>query len=411
MSEPQFSPSSAASPSQPAAPMPPPTPIVAKPPSASVAAGAARFSLLNVALTFSFLFNCLAVLVLAIVCFGVLTLKGSLDPDSLANSPLNETVHSGSATAKNKIAIVEIDGVIMEGLLHYPHKQIEQAVEDDHVKAVVLRINSPGGSITASDDLHRRIVNLRDGKTPGKNAPMKPVIVSMGSLAASGGYYIAAPGQTLLAERTTMTGSIGVYSAFPNVYGLAKDHGVSMITIKQGQIKDSGSPFKEMSEQERRVWQDMVDHAYLEFIHVVETGRPQLKDQLLKEFTIAPTPEQEKLHHPEPKGSYKRYLADGGIYTADKALEKGLIDQIGYLDDAIAVAQKAAGLGSDFKVIQYEKPMSLVKLLLNLKAKAPNTGLLDPGQVKNGFVPRLWYLMPGSEISGILAGMETPENP
>ena len=91
--------------------------------------------------------------------------------------------------------------------MRYPHKQIEQAVEDDHVKAVVLRINSPGGSITASDELYRRLVHLHNGTTPDKKAKPKPVIVSIGTLAASGGYYIAAPAQTILAERTTMTGS------------------------------------------------------------------------------------------------------------------------------------------------------------------------------------------------------------
>jgi protease-4 len=383
-----------------------PAPAAQAPPAA---APAARFSLLSVGLTFSFLFNCLAVLVLAIVCVGLLTLRGSLDADAYANAPLNETFHSGKADAKDKIAIIRINGVLMEGLLNYPQKQIEQAVEDKEVKAVVLRINSPGGSITASDDLHRRIVQLRDGKTPGKDAPKKPVIVSMGSLAASGGYYIATPGQTILAERTTMTGSIGVYSAFPNVKGLADQYHFSLITIKQGKIKDSGSPFKEMSDEERRVWQDMVDHAYLQFIEVVEDGRPNLKSKLLDEFEITPSPDQLKLAHPQPKGSYKRYRADGGIFTADKAKELDLIDQIGYLDDAITVAQKAAGLGQDYRVIQYERVKSTLERLLDVQAKPPNTGLLDPGQVKNGLVPRLWYLMPGCEASGILAGMETDD--
>src|SRR6185437_1955912 len=91
-----------------------------------------------------------------------------------------------------------------------------------------------------------------------------------------GGYYIAMPGQTLFAERTTMTGSIGVYTSFPNVKKLANDHGVKLITIKQGQIKDSGSPFAEMNEHERQVWQDMVDDAYQRFVEVVEKGRPML---------------------------------------------------------------------------------------------------------------------------------------
>ncbi len=390
-------------------PSPTPQPRLLNSPPAS-AAPAARSSLLGIALTFSFLFNCGAVVVLAIVCLGLMAFRGPLDPDALEHAPLNETVHSGNASAKDKIAIIHVDGVIMEGLLNYPHKQIEQAADDKEVKAVVLRINSPGGSITASDDLHRRLVDLQEGTTPGMKSAKKPLVVSMGSLAASGGYYIAAPAQTIVAERTTMTGSIGVYSAFPNVSGFAADHKVGMITIKQGEIKDSGSPFKEMSEHERRVWQDMVDHAYLQFLGVVEDGRPQLKGKLLDEFEVKPSKEQLKLAHPQPKGSYTRYRADGGIFTADKALELGLIDKIGYLDDAIAEAQKAAGLGADYKAIEYDRPRGLAERLLGVQARPTNTGLLDPGQVKNGFVPRLWYLMPGSEVSGILAGMETPQN-
>ena len=99
------------------------------------------------------------------------------------NAPLAESFHSGNSAATDKIAIIQIDGVIMEGLMGYPHKQIEQAAEDDHVKAIVLRINSPGGSITASDDLHRRLRELREGD-PEKKANPKPVVVSMASLAA-----------------------------------------------------------------------------------------------------------------------------------------------------------------------------------------------------------------------------------
>jgi protease-4 len=395
----------------PPAPEPQPRPASPSPPAAPAnVAPATRFSLLSVALTFSFLFNCGALVVLAIVCFGVLTLRGPLDPEALANAPLNETVTSGNATAKDKIAIIHIDGVIMEGLLNYPHKQIEQAADDDRVKAIVLRINSPGGSITASDDLHRRIVKLKEGTTtPEKLGPKKPVIVSMGSLAASGGYYIAAPAQTIVAERTTMTCSIGVYSAFPNASGFLEYHKLDMITIKQGEIKDSGSPFKKMSDHERRVWQDMVDHAYLQFIKVVEEGRPELEGKLLEEIKIKPMAGQEKLHHPEAKGDYNRYRADGGIFTADDAEKFGLIDKIGYLDDALALAQKAAGLG-EYKAIEYSRPKPPIQWLLGIQAKPSTTGLLDPGQVKNGFVPRLWYLMPGSEISGILAGMETPND-
>jgi protease-4 len=394
---------------RPASPPPVAPPAVGRqaPPPPAAARGR---SFLGIALTFSVLFNCLAVVVLCVVCLGVVALRSPFDADALANTPLNETFLSGNTNAKDKIAVIHMDGIIMEGAMQYPHKQIEQAVEDDHVKAVVLRINSPGGSITASDELHRRIVNLQEGTTPGKSSTKKPVVVSMGSLAASGGYYIAAPAHTIVAERTTLTGSIGVYAAFPNIAGLAKEYKFGMVTIKQGKIKDSGSPFKEMSDEERRVWQDMVDHAYLQFLDVVTEGRgDRLKVKPLEEFDVQPAKGQKKLAHPPAGEPYKRYLADGGIFTADKAVELGLVDQIGYLDTAITVAKKAANL-DEYKAVQYEKPKTLAEILLGAKAKPPTTGLLDPGTVKNGFVPRLWYLMPGSEAAGILAGMEaSPE--
>ena len=315
------------------------------------------------------------------------------------SSSVTEKLHSGKKSAKEKIAIVHLDGVIAEGLLDFVHKEIEHAASDDHVKAVVLRINSPGGSITASDDLYQRLMELRDG-TNDKSTSPKPLVVSMGALAASGGYYVAMPAKSVFAERTTLTGSIGVYASFLNIKGLSKQYGFDMTTIKQGKIKDSGSPFKDMSAEERQVWQDLVDHAYDQFVGVVETGRPNLKGKLLAPITMQPVnagPPQENKAAP-----YKRYRADGGIFTADKALEFGLVDQIGTLDDAIKELAKLAGL-EDYKAVDYEKPKGLLALLGAQSAKAPAT-LLDAGLLQGVLTPRLWYLAPGCELNGLLAG-------
>src|SRR5581483_6527465 len=109
----------------------------------------------------------------------------------------------------------------------------------------------------------------------------KPLVVSMSSLAASGGYYIAMAAPRVLAERTTITGSIGVYAAFPNLYHLADKYGFEMIVIKSDVMKDSGSPFKPMKPEERQLWQDMVNHAFSQFLAVVEEGRPKLKGKLI----------------------------------------------------------------------------------------------------------------------------------
>ncbi len=351
----------------------------------------------------SLLLNLGAALALVILCASVL-LRTGVDPDA-PNVVLNEHYYSGSKVARDKIAIIRLDGVILEGLLSFPQRQIEQAARDDDVKAVVFRIDSPGGSITGSDDLHRRLVELRDGN-PQKKTHAKPIVVSMGGIAASGGYYVAMPGKPILAERTTVTGSIGVYAAFPNVAKLANEHGIVMNTIRQGEIKDSGSPFREMNGKERQVWQDMVDHAYNQFLEVVVAGRPDHfnRDKLLEPVDITPV-NAAPVRLKEPAAPYQRYRADGGIYTADMALKLNLIDKIGRLDDAVLLAEQAAGTSGDFRVIQYERPRSLTELLLGIKANKP-TSVLDPAALRKGMTPRVWYLAPGCEFAGMLSAME-----
>jgi protease-4 len=346
--------------------------------------------------------NLVCGLVILVGCV-LLTAQKKSESSGLA---LSEQHYAGSAHSTNKVAIITLEGVILEGLLGYVHKQIDQAAGDKHVKAVVLRINSPGGSITASDDLYRRLKELRDGN-PRKGHEGKPLIVSMASLAASGGYYVAMPGQTLFAERTTLTGSIGVYSSFPNVKKLANDHGISVNTIKQGQIKHSGSPFDDMTEHEKQVWQDTIDEAYQRFLQVVERGRPALADgKLLRAVTITPIEAGPAfLNKGEKRQPYTRYLADGGLWTADKALQFKLTDKIGTLDDAVHNAHDAAGLGEDYQAIKYLRPSPLAELLGlgDLFDAAPSGTLLDPARLEAGLTPRIWYLAPGAELSGFLA--------
>jgi protease-4 len=359
--------------------------------------------LLGCAFAISLALNILAVAVFVLGCFG-LFLGAGLRSDS-TTAPLPEHFHTGNSSAKDTVAIISLDGIILEGLLGFVHKEIEQAAKDDNVKAVVLRINSPGGSVTASDDLHRRLLELRDGN-PDKKTKGKPIVVSMASMAASGGYYVAMPGKILFAERTTMTGSVGVFALFPNFTGTMKELLKADVNlIKQGEIKDSGSPFKEMTPKERQVWQDMVDHSYDEFIKVVENGRPALKGKMLEAIDIQPVnagPQGKQ----KPAQPYQRYRADGGIFTADQALKFGLIDQIGYLEDAVKAAHDTAGLGDDYKAISYERPKGLLHLLLGAEAAQPNGTVLEPGRLKAGLTPRLWYLAPGSELSGMLSAME-----
>ena len=315
---------------------------------------------------------------------------------------LSEKHYSGNKLSRNKIAIVRIEGALMEGMTGYFHKEIAQAAADSSVKAVVVRVNSPGGTITASDDLYKRLTDLRDGDPEKKTSP-KPLVVSMASIAASGAYYISMPAKTILAEPTTATGSIGVYASLPDVTELSKKIGFNMRVIKDGDLKYSGSPFTEMSAHERQMWQDLIDHSYLQFLHIVEQGRPALKGKLQEDIPIRKDlpirSGKERSRHVE----FTRYRADGGIWTSDEAKQYGLIDQIGYLDDALKIARQSANLGDDYHVILYERPIGLLTAFLDVKARPPQVSLLDPERLSNAAVPRVWYPWPQADLAGILA--------
>lgn len=350
------------------------------------------------------IFGFLFLLSLGANLIGLVLLLGLSNFASLTStddSSIVEHFESGSGQAKDKIAIVDVEGVLMEGMTGFAQKQIERAARDSEVKAVVLRIQSPGGSITASDHLHHMLLELRDGNT-SRGTSAKPIIVSMGSLAASGGYYIAMPGQRVFAERTTMTGSIGVYAALPNVKALGDKIGFRMDVIKAGEVKDSGSPFADMTDKERMLWQHLVDESYLQFIHVVEDGRPTLKGKMQEDVKIDETMAVRTEKGPQKKVNYTRYRADGGVYTAPEALKLGLIDQIGYLDDAIEAARQAAKLGTIYKAVRYEKPATFLGSLLGIKG--PSSGpRLELSALANSATPRLWYLSSGAESAGFLA--------
>jgi protease-4 len=384
-------------PAPPTAPPPPARPPAPRRPPPPPPRGG---SLLGVAFTLSVLLNLFFIIAGGLFLLVLVMVAAATPTDALA---LQEKFHSGKASAKDKVAVIRIEGVILEDLLGFVHKQIDNAGQDKNVKAVVLRIDSPGGSIGASDDLYRRLVDLRDGNADRKIDAKTHLVVSMGSMAASGGYYVSMPAQTLLAERTTVTGSIGVYAAFPNVAQLADQYGVKVNIVKDGEVKASGSLFKKMRPEERQLWQDMVDNAFVQFQHVVEEGRPKLKGKL-REIIV----DKEMTGKGEDEGKpetfhYVRRRADGGIFTADDALKYGLVDKIGYLDDAIKEAKLAAGLGEECKAVTYERPFSLQEMLSGVSSSQSRGSSLDPQRLASGAMPRLWYLAPGAELAGMLS--------
>jgi len=214
-----------------------------------------------------------------------------------------------------KVGVVEVTGIITSSKLI--NERIIRFKEDASIKAVVLRIDSPGGGVGPSQEIYEEIKKL---------AVVKPVIVSMGSVAASGGYYIAAPAVKILANPGTITGSIGVIMEFTNVKELLDKIGLSNQVVKSGPHKDIGSPIRAMTDADRKILQSMIDDVYLQFITAVAEGRK------LDLETV-------------------RHLADGRIYSGRQALEAGLVDQLGNLQDAIDVAGKLAGIAEKPRVV------------------------------------------------------------
>lgn len=342
--------------------------------------------------------------------FNVLLLAYLFWPTTESDEPeINETHLYGPRTQSNKIAVVRAEGVLAEGLDSYIVRQIEAAGRDKKVKGVVLRIDSPGGTIGSSEHIHRELTRLRSGQHPRyKDWTAKPLVVSMGSIAASGGYYISMPAEKILAEKGTLTGSIGVFAALPDISEVTSRNGIYLEMIKAGAIKGSGSPFHKMSPAERQPWQDMVDQAYDQFLDVVVVGRPKLTKQQLRSEIIMKKEANlyddkgnvVKNEKGEPKQvEVSRYRADGGTYTASEAKQYGLIDDIGLLEDAVVAVATTAGV-SDYKVIGYQRPPTLLGTLLGVRAEPAQPNLR---QLSNGLSPRIWYLAPGSEMSGIVA--------
>jgi len=348
-----------------------------------------------------FVLSLLMNLALLVALAWVLIAGSPLLPDP--DAPLKESHLAGKRKSKNKVAVIRIEGILFEGSLGYYRRQIDAAANDPRVKAIVLRINSPGGTISASEEILRRLKDLRDGKGRYEGKPARPMIVSMGTLAASGGYYISMAGGTrILVEPTTLTGSIGVFAAFPNVEKMGEKLGFKVEVVKRGAVKDGGSPFKTMTVEERLVWEALVDEAYERFLAVIAQHRPQLTRALLLKSEIL------TLQRDGRDVAYNRQRADGGIFTAKQALRLQLADAEGLLEDAIKESAAAANLGDDWQAVQYRRPRSLLENLLGIRAREPAAGL-RPERLASGLMPRLWYLAPQSELAGLAATLEDDE--
>ncbi len=278
---------------------------------------------------------------------------------------VRERFFSHERHASDKIVIISVSGMILDEDDGFVKRQIDQAREDDDVKAVVLRVNSPGGTVTGSDYIYHHLREMREDRR-------FPVVVSMGSLAASGGYYVSmAVGETpdcIFAEPTTWTGSIGVIIPHYDLSTLLGKWGVEDDSIASHPLKNMGSFAKQMTEEERQIFQDLVDETFGRFKGIVQSGRPKFKE--------------------DPEALDK--LATGQVYTAEQALELGLVDKIGFLEEAVDRAIELANLDKDdVRVVKYRREPTLVDILIGAKASQRS---FDLAEVLDLTVPRAYYL-------------------
>jgi len=320
--------------------------------------------------------RCLLLLSLWFASTGCV-LYSPIDLGSLAGpGELRETVVEG--TTGPKIVLLEVSGVISDeedrgafALAERPSmvaeikSQLERAADDDHVAGLLLRIDSPGGSVSASDTLYHELAAW-------KAANKKPVIAFFNGLSTSGAYYLAMAADRLIAQPAAVTGSIGVVMPGFNVAGLMKKYGVADQTLTSGPYKDAGSMLREMRPEERAQLLSVIDDLYTRFREVVALGRPGL--------------DAEKI----------RKLADGRVYSAPQALQAGLVDQIGYLEDAIGELKKRAN-AKDVRVVSYHRSSQTRE---NIYSRAPQLSLraLEAALVeslgRDAIRPGFYYVWP-----------------
>lgn len=234
---------------------------------------------------------------------------------------------SGGSISGDRVGVVEISGTITDSKRAL--KDLKEFRDNDHVKAVVVRVDSPGGSVGPSQEIFDAIKRLNQ---------KKKVVVSMGSMAASGGFYIACAGEKVFANPGTLTGSIGVIMQIPNVSGVLKWAGVEMNTITAGKRKDSGSPFRPMTDEERAYFDALLADVHEQFIQAVADGRKMKVEDV-------------------------RPYADGRVFSGRQAKELKLVDELGGIDDAIAAAGKLGGIEGEPKVEYIKRDKKLLREL------------------------------------------------
>ena len=311
--------------------------------------------------------------VLILVIGGMSMLKGAFNNFSIESSGLarqtryQESFLMGRQQSRNRIVVVNVQGVITggeEGGFGGGHiasapaivNKLRYLIKDETVKAVIIRVDSPGGEVTASDEIYSMVCRLR-------NERKIPVVASMGSLAASGGYYVAVGCDYIIAHRMTTTGSIGVIIQTFKYYDLFQKIGVRGEAFTSGKMKDMLSGERPTTPEEQALTQKLVMTVYGDFVGVVAKGRKQLTTEKIRNTIIG----------------------DGRVFLGVQALELGLVDQLGYFEDAVKKSAQLAKLGDDYKVVTLNPPFSLASLFGQIEAGGGrNLNIQLPG-AGNGF--------------------------
>lgn len=261
---------------------------------------------------------------------------------SIVGLSLIGTDSGPSAGVGDAVAVVRVEGVIDSGdadaftagaVSGVVIDDLRRAEADPSVKAIILRVDSPGGTVTGSAQIHEALLEIE-----------KPVVVSMGSVAASGGYYVSAPVDYIFARADTVTGSLGVIMTIFNAEALIDEIGVDVITITSGPNKALGSSWEEMTPEHREILEAFINESYDEFVRIVADGRGLSREAVAT-------------------------LADGRIFTGRQAVDNGLVDELGNLEAAIAKASELGGISGEPRLVEYEHIPSLDQFLLGFSSR------------------------------------------
>jgi len=272
-----------------------------------------------------------------------------------------EVIRKGPS--RTKIAVIAVEGIINSEQAKDVYRQLKQARQDRYVRGLIIRVNSPGGTISGSDQIYNEILKYRDEEK-------KPVVAFMQGVAASGGYYTSVACEKIIAEPTTITGSIGVISLYFVIQELLEDKlGILPVVVKSGEKKDWPSVFRKPEEPELQYLQDkLITPAYERFVEIVVKERSAVLSE-----------------------SRLRQLADGSIFGAQEALQEKLIDKIGYLDEAIELVKSLAGI-EKAEVVEYRKSFSLASFL---SYRSQNTLKINRDTLYEFSTPQIMYLWTG----------------